>query len=340
MVHNPKDAKKATPRLRKSAHKKVLVLSGGGYRGLFAAEFLQRLEASLGPGKSLSNHFDLVVCTSTGSIIGAGLITGRSCNEICAGYKELGSSIFPGKENWYCRPAGQVFRQLRRIFLGPPYKTSRLASALTLELGEDSEMKLSNIKTPIGVFTSVEYFQKTPILFSTDSKLSNVDDVTLLDAVLSSTAAPTYFAPVSVGDRTLIDGGIFANSPEIVAIQSAKIKWNCQPDDLVMLSVGTSAPSARTRPGRVRKAALDWLTPGRNDILGLLMATQEASARSLGKALLGNNYYCADGEPSPDESKELAKMDNCSETMEKILSSLADKEFNKFSCSEFRRSNI
>jgi len=39
----------------------------------------------------------------------------------------------------------------------------------------------------------------------------------MVDAAHASSAAPTYFEPVRVGARTLIDGGVFAVNPAALA---------------------------------------------------------------------------------------------------------------------------
>ena len=64
-------------------------------------------------------------------------------------------------------------------------------------------------------------------------------DVTMADAAQASSAAPTYFEPVQVGDRTLIDGGMFATNPAVYAWVDTD-----EPPDL-LLALGTGR---QTRP--------------------------------------------------------------------------------------------
>ena len=64
-------------------------------------------------------------------------------------------------------------------------------------------------------------------------------DVTMADAVAGLSAAPTYFEPVQVGDRTLIDGGMFATNPAVYAWVDTD-----EPPDL-LLALGTGR---QTRP--------------------------------------------------------------------------------------------
>jgi predicted acylesterase/phospholipase RssA len=57
--------------------------------------------------------------------------------------------------------------------------------------------------------------------------------MSMVDAVHASSAAPTYFEPVRVGARTLIDGGVFAVNP--AALAYAEVTGEID----VLASVGT-----------------------------------------------------------------------------------------------------
>src|SRR4051812_42061796 len=80
--------------------KRILALDGGGIRGLLTAGLLQRLEDILrtraggDPAFRLSDYFDLIGGTSTGSIIAAGLSLGMSATEVRDAYFELGNATF------------------------------------------------------------------------------------------------------------------------------------------------------------------------------------------------------------------------------------------------------
>jgi uncharacterized protein len=70
----------------------ILSLDGGGFRGMFSAAVLARLEEDL--GTRIADHFDLIAGTSTGGIIALGLGLGLSPQEITAFYTEHGPRIF------------------------------------------------------------------------------------------------------------------------------------------------------------------------------------------------------------------------------------------------------
>ena len=78
----------------------VLSLDGGGMRGLYSATVLKvlgerfaKLQQS-GPF-DIGKGFDLVVGTSTGAILAAGIAAGVPINEIANLYEKIGPRIFP-----------------------------------------------------------------------------------------------------------------------------------------------------------------------------------------------------------------------------------------------------
>jgi patatin-like phospholipase/acyl hydrolase len=64
-------------------------------------------------------------------------------------------------------------------------------------------------------------------------------EITVVDAVMASAAAPTFFDPVRVHEYLLADGGIWANNPSLVAYTEAVGKLGQNPDDVRVLSIGT-----------------------------------------------------------------------------------------------------
>ena len=83
---------RASRRRRERGRFQILSLDGGGFRGMFSAAVLARLEEDL--GTRIADHFDLIAGTSTGGIIALGLGLGLSPREITAFYTEHGPRIF------------------------------------------------------------------------------------------------------------------------------------------------------------------------------------------------------------------------------------------------------
>jgi hypothetical protein len=80
--------------------KRILALDGGGIRGVLTAGLLRRMEEILrarvggDPNFRLSDYFDLIGGTSTGSIIAAGLSLGMTAEEVRNHYFTLGNATF------------------------------------------------------------------------------------------------------------------------------------------------------------------------------------------------------------------------------------------------------
>lgn len=244
--------------------KRILALDGGGLRGVLTLAFLKRIEALLadktgtGGDFRLSDYYDLIGGTSTGSIIAAGLALGMSVDEIRGHYFQLGEQIFkPGLFNRGIlrqRYDGeQVGAALRRVFgertLGSPdFKTGLIV--LTKRLDTGSQWVLSN--NPNGRYYHGE---------SSEHTVPN-KDFPLWRVVRASTAAPTYFEPEQIlvakasgrggGSDVLgefIDGGVStANNPALQLVLAATAKgygfnWQMGEDQLEVTSVGTGRAS-------------------------------------------------------------------------------------------------
>jgi patatin-like phospholipase/acyl hydrolase len=65
--------------------RRILTIDGGGLKGTVPAAFLAALEEHI--DRPLHEYFDLIVGTSTGGIIAAGLAMGMSAREILAIYE-------------------------------------------------------------------------------------------------------------------------------------------------------------------------------------------------------------------------------------------------------------
>jgi predicted acylesterase/phospholipase RssA len=206
---------------------RILSLSGGGVRGIFQATFLRCLEQSLGGG-TLTSRFDLAVGTSTGGIMALAVAAGVDPARIRTLYEEHADSIFRSKF-----AAG-----IRR---GPRYDAGKLHLELTTVFGDT---RLAELSIPVVVTASaLDRFTGRLISSAEDP------DMSLVDAALATSSAPTFFAPVTpaVGSRSYVDGGIWANDPVLVSVLHAHHALGVPLRDLRVLAVGTGAqPSGMT----------------------------------------------------------------------------------------------
>jgi patatin-like phospholipase/acyl hydrolase len=229
----------------------ILSLDGGGIKGLFSAAVLAKLEDDL--EIDITDHFDLIVGTSTGGIIALGLGHGMRPREIVQFYVEKGPKIFRSLlglnsiKHWLCRKFPQA---LLRTALQECFVNKRLA---------DSKKRL--VITSYNLGADDVYLFKTPH----HERLKRDYKVPMWKVALATSAAPTYFPAFrGVDSIRLIDGGVWANNPTMVGIIEAASVLNVPLKAITVLSLGTSDAVVR-RPR--------WLNWG-----GKLLWTKSASA--------------------------------------------------------------
>lgn len=204
----------------------ILALDGGGLRGIFAAAALAQFEKDY--ETRISGHFDLVTGTSTGGLIALALAAGQSPQEILEFYLQLGPKIFPTSRH----------RRLRRAFR--PYNPDPLRRALegifgSITLGE-SPLRLA---IPAFDLTSDDvYVFRTPHL----PKLRRDRHERMVDVALATTAAPTYLPAHRIDGLRLVDGGVWANNPTMVGVVEALGALKRSPEEVHVLSIGTTTP--------------------------------------------------------------------------------------------------
>ena len=202
---------------------RILSIDGGGFRGVYASHILARIEQEY--GLDLCDHFQMIAGTSTGSIIAAGLACGMRACDIVEFYEKHGAQIFP--------------RQLTPCFglLRSRYRNKYLHSILEDVLGDRT---LGQITTPL-ILPATDIGNGCVHVFKSAYDRGFVRDrgVLVRDAVLASCSAPTYFDPLQVDEYLLADGGLWANSPSLVAVIDAKRRLGKGLDTLKVFSIGT-----------------------------------------------------------------------------------------------------
>lgn len=212
----------------------ILSLSGGGFLGLYTAAVLAELEER--SGKRLNACFDLFTGTSIGGIIALGLAAGRSASEIRDAFIEHGPQIFPNhppksKSAWLKRFACNV--------PAPLYKSGPLRETIEHIVGAGTCM--SDLTRPVAI-PAVSLTKGGPKVFKTGHHERFVLDwpLKLVDVALATSAAPTYFPAHRIGDELYADGGMFANSPDMIAMHEAEMFLGVHREDIHVLSVGTT----------------------------------------------------------------------------------------------------
>jgi len=217
---------------RQDSVKRVLSIDGGGIRGIIPAMVIAHLERET--GEPACELFDLIVGTSTGGILALGLSlrddAGRpllAAKRMVALYERHGGEIF----------AQSLWRKLRTVggIFEEAYSHKTLEAVLEHYFGERT---LSDCGVPTMV-TSYDIQHRRTVFM----KSWHADHGTLLcsDAARATSAAPTYFEPANLQwadeSRTLIDGGVYMNSPAVSAYAEARKLFPDEP--IAMLSLGT-----------------------------------------------------------------------------------------------------
>jgi predicted acylesterase/phospholipase RssA len=269
--------------------KRVLAIDGGGIRGILPALFLRELEYS--SNLSIGDLFDFVIGTSTGGLIALAATQprARTANEILDIYLHHADKIF-----------GKARSSIGQLFFGPKYKNDGLRELCKLLFGEE---RLSRARVPTAV-TAYDIVERRPRLLSSwEAAKKQDEDCFLWQAALATAAAPTYFPAVQIGDKTLIDGGVFANNPAAIALAEARSRWNDA--ELVILSLGTGVSKIGHLPKNANSwGAANWVGP----LIECIFDGSSDSVDLIVKALLGDHYHRFQITLHPD----LASMDSIS----------------------------
>jgi patatin-like phospholipase/acyl hydrolase len=203
---------------------RILSLDGGGIKGAFTASVLAAIEDEI--QEPIGEYFDLIAGTSTGGILALGLGFRIPAKEILKFYREEGPKIFPA--------TGRLeFAGLFRQLFTTKYSYVPLRKALVHVL-HDRKLRDSQSHLIIPMYDAIHGHTH---LFKTAAH----PDVLAVDVACATSAAPTYFASAPFEGSSFVDGGVWANSPVLVAVVEAISFLNGPVDQIDVLSIGTTA---------------------------------------------------------------------------------------------------
>ena len=270
----------------------IVCCDGGGIRGLVTSLLLRQLDTDQ-PGFLQQAY--LTAGTSTGGIISLGLACGVAPGTLVNLYQMDGAKIFTESA---CRAAGEFrvprnpSRALRgtlgetwwQFFLDhlndlvcPWYDNASLQSLLETILGPTASATLDSLVNPARPrYVLVNTLQLcSPANVWTPLQLTNLPNLQgnasggtrVIDAALSTGAAPVYFPPYDhPAYGFCADGGLFANNPGGAALTTL-IESGVPLDSIWMLSLGTGntqncyPASLINAPGASSFGAIYWMWP-------------------------------------------------------------------------------
>lgn len=304
----------------------ILSLSGGGFLGLYTATVLAELEER--SGKPLNQCFDLIAGTSIGGIIALGLAAGRSASDIRDAFIEHGPRIFPRAQ-----PKTKTASLVRfaRNVPRPLYGAVPLRDTVEQIVGKDTRM--SDLVRPV-VIPAVNLTKGGPKVFKTGHHPRFVLDwrLKVADVALATSAAPTYFPAHRIGDELFADGGMFANSPDMIATHEAEMFLGARRDEIRVLSVGT------TTTDFAMSSSLDpdmgvWGWTRNQRLTDVMIGSQQALINDMMKHVLADRYMRIDRRQADEQRSELA-LDLATPSAVANLQSIARASFAEVSADE------
>jgi hypothetical protein len=220
---------------------KVIAIDGGGIRGLIPALVLAEIEQRT--GRPMATMVDVIAGTSTGAIIACALARPNpmAADRIAEVYTVDGPKIFDRS----------LLKQITSLggYLDERYDSDGLVSALERYLG-DTPMSAATL--PL-LLTAYDTEARAIHLLRSEGEHSGAS---MVDAAHATSAAPTYFEPVRLDGATLIDGGVFATNPSLVAYAELGGKLDLQ------LSLGTGEHTRPLPYAKIKSwGQLEWARP-------------------------------------------------------------------------------
>lgn len=195
----------------------IIVLSGGGVRGILQARILRLLQ-----DKGLLNDLKFIIGSSVGAINGAILASGiHQMSYIDDNYESF---------------LKQAFK--KKVFRIPPFPIYDKKNFINVWNDMMGLIYMKDLKIPL-ITTSVELTEKKMCFFK--SYKDEFKDDIVLKYVIRSFAAPLYFGTIkdSVEKKVYMDGGCGADNIPIFEGLFEAIKLGLLKDDLNIIIVGT-----------------------------------------------------------------------------------------------------
>jgi patatin-like phospholipase/acyl hydrolase len=265
---------------------RILSIDGGGIRGLIPALVLTEIEDRT--GKPIAELFDIFAGTSTGGLLALGLnipVPGTTTPKFSAA----------DLAGLYQKRGGEIFQQSLwdkvMSLLDNGYDHTPLEEIVESYFGD---VELRDALKEV-IITAYDIERRCTYYFKSElAKKDEAENFLMRKVARATSAAPTYFEPTQLtkGETfSLIDGGVFANNPAMLAYIAAKQRHDVArmlaadgprsrqlstapvearrvEENFVMLSLGTGS-SMRAYPYRRAKAwgLVEWVRP----IIDILM---------------------------------------------------------------------
>ena len=254
--------------LSRSSNKKIICFDGGGVRTIAALVFLKKLEAE--SGKKTADIFDMFIGTSAGALNAACFAFGGFSADKVKKYWSKSYTDKIMKSSFFWDKASLV--QAR-----PRYENDGKIEVLNKVFKSNT---LSQSNKPFLCY-AYDIEKRTHVVFDS----INTPDITFIDAIGASSAAPMYFPTYQMDDKSwMIDGSIITNNPTLIGYSFAK--KILETNNIKILSLGSGQNKNKIDGDMSTKwGGVGWL---RNDIMGMLLDSEIHN--DISSELFSNNY--------------------------------------------------
>ena len=293
---------------------RILTLSGGGYRGLYAAKVLADLEEQT--NQPIGRYFDLIAGTSIGGIVALAVAHEIPMKDVVDMFVEHGQNIFK-KQRF------SFFSTLKSTYGSEQLKTE--ISRLFLD------DKIGDLKHNV-IVPAINFSAGRPVVFKTPHHQSFFRDAKhdIVDVAMATSAAPIYFPKYHFKDANYVDGGLFANNPSLLAIHEAQHFFEVPKENIYLLHVGTlSSHTSDVYRKNQQGGMTDWangvfLNKAPKNIIELTLASQQQMMTHMTRHTLGDRYFDIDSDVSKNATNYIG-LDRADEYATKVLLSHAQE---------------
>lgn len=232
---------------------RVLVLDGGGARGLFTIEVLRYIEMSC--GRPIRECFDLIVGTSIGAIIAGGITAGKTIDEIERVCMPMLTSLEKANPS--------LSSALSRLWWGHVLKGEDVERRFYEVFGDMTLRDLPESPRLLMLAADARTMMPHPFLMrnrplpedtADRSPFASTTSIRLVDAFRGATSAPTIYPAHVVDGTPLVDGAIITNNPALFALAEANL---LSPSLDCIVSIGTGTQPRIHHP-TVHRGILTW----------------------------------------------------------------------------------
>ena len=252
---------------------RILSIDGGGIRGILPGIIITRIEEKLqkltqDKNVRIADYFDLFAGTSTGGIL--------SLSYLVADQNQRPLLTAQDSVNLYLEKGDKIFEvdMWQKLRSGAGILDEKYhARVLETALDNNFETKmLSDLLKPC-VISSYDVENAKPHFFKQHKSHNEIFNFKVKDVARATSAAPTYFEAARVKNGigksfALVDGGLFANNPAMVAYSEARsMTFKDKVDyptakDMMIVSIGTGSKSKSYTHEQIKDwGQIKWVKP-------------------------------------------------------------------------------